>query len=286
MKTYIISIVLAAISALAISANAADKDIEHENKLNAIASLLTRSTISKQVLHSNNEAAIQYYKFAKSLYDDAVEAYSQGDINKSNSLIKKSRYALIDAVEFANLQGARKKRSKNDYESLRKSANALMDALERISAEKGRQDKFSALSSDISEKLSNTDKLYFQGQYKLAITNLGKILQTIKVGIAEIRSGDTLTKTLSFASAKEEYIYEIDRNDTHFLLLDMFLSEQNDGTKSHAIMNDTIQAAKNHRNEAEILASNFRHKEAIKMLEKSTMKIITVIRNTGVFIPN
>ncbi|MDH5611784.1 MAG: hypothetical protein OEY66_04945 [Gammaproteobacteria bacterium] len=286
MKKYIKMFIFMYISTAAIYANSMDKNLELENKMNSVSSLLNRSTISNQVLHSNNEAAIQYYRFAKSLYDDASDAYDKSDIEKANELINKSRAALLDAVEFANLKGAKhKKRGKNNYDSLRKSANALMDALERISAEKDAQDKFRILSEDVNVKLSHSDKLYFQEQYDSAIVELSQVLQTIKIEISKQRSGDTLTKSLNFASDKEEYLYEIDRNDTHFMLLNMFLSENDKAAGLTSSMNDVIKVARSHRNEAEKLASNFKHKQAVTMLEKSTMEIINVIRNTGAFIP-
>jgi hypothetical protein len=220
------------------------------------------------------------------LYDEAVDAYQQGDLDKSNALIAKSRAALIDSVEFANLKGEKKKvRSKGNYESLRKSANALMDALERIDTEKSAQSEFKVLSESIKEKLSVTDKLYFQEQYNPAIAELSKVLLTIKTEISKKRSGDTLTRKLSFSSAKEEYIYELDRSDTHFMLLDMFLSENDKDKKIADSSASAIKTAKDLRKQAELLATDFKHKEAIGVLEKSTMEIINVIRNTGVFIP-
>jgi len=288
MKKYLKVLILAFLFSVAININAEEKNVEFEKKnINAMADLLNRSTVSKQVLQSNNDAAVQYYLFSKSLFDDAVEAYRRGDIKESGHLIKKSRVALIDAIEFANLRGAKKKkRSKHNYELLRKSADALMDALHRIDVEKDAQDRFEILSEKVKKKLSQTDRLYFQEKYKPAIDELSKVLQIIKAEISKMRSGDTLTRTLSFSSAKDEYLYEIDRNDTHFMLIDMFLSEKNDPGNLLAVIKNTIQSAKKLRAEAEVLASSFKHKEAIKVLEQSTQEIINVIRNTGVFIPD
>lgn len=284
MKKYFKVLVLVFLSVVAININATEKSHEFENKLNAVANLLNRSTISKQVLDSHNDAAVQYYRFSQSLYDEAVEAYNLGELEKSDVLIKKSRAALIDAVEFANLKSAKtKKRSKNHYESLRKSANALMDAMERISDEKGKHDDFGFLFKGLNDKLAETDKLYFQGKYDPAMEGLDKVLQTIKVEISKMRSGDTLTRSLNFASAREEYLYEIDRNDTHLMLLDMYLSEND--KKMSVSMDNAIKTAKELRKEAETLASGHKHKEAIKVLEKSTMEIISMIRSAGVFVP-
>jgi len=284
MKKYIKLLVLVVMSATATIADAVEKSLEYENKLSSVANLLNRSTISRQVLDSHSDAAVQYYRFSKSLYDDAVDAYNSGDFQKTDELVKKSRSALIDAVEFANLKGAKvKKRSKNHYESLRKSANVLMEAMERIGEEKGQKEKLGFLFKGLNQKLADSDKLYFQGQYDPAMDGLSKVLKIIKTEISEMRSGDTLTRSLNFANAHEEYDYEIDRNDTHLLLLKMFLSESDKKATSSTI--EAVETSRALRKRAEKLAKGHKYEAAIKILEKSTLEIISQIRGTGTFIP-
>ncbi len=286
MKKYIKVLALVFLSVITTMTNASEKSAEYENKLKSVSSLLNRSALSKQVLDSHSDAAVQYYRFARSLYDEAVDAYNAGNFQKTDVLIKKSRSALIDAVEFANLKGAKvKKRSKSHYESLRKSSNALMEAMERIGDEKGKHDEFVFMFKGLTQKLAETDKLFFQGQYDPAIEGLGKVLKIIKVEITKMRTGDTLTRSLNFANAHEEYDYEVDRNDTHLMLLDMYLT-QNNG-KASSSMKDGIKTAKELRKEAEELASSHEHnyKDAIKVMEKSTLEIINQIRSSGTFIP-
>ncbi|MCW8830852.1 MAG: hypothetical protein OQK32_04935 [Gammaproteobacteria bacterium] len=284
MKKYIKVFALVFLTVITTMASASEKSTELENKLKSVSNLLDRSALSKQVLDSHSDAAVQYYRFAKSLYDEAVDAYNAGNFQKTNALIKKSRAALVDAVEFANLKGAKvKKRSKNHYESLRKSANALMEAMERIGDEKGKHDELAFMLKGLAQKLAETDKLFFQGQYDSAITGLGKVLKIIKVEIANMRTGDTLTRSLKFANAHEEYDYEVDRNDTHMMLLEMYISQADDNFSLS--MKDGIKTAKELRKDAEQLADAHKYKDAINIMEKSTIEIISLIRSTGTFIP-
>jgi len=219
------------------------------------------------------------------LYEDAVEAFKAGELNKSNKLINKSRQALFDAVEFANLKVSENERSKNHYESLRKSANALITALQRISDEKARQDQHQPILTDIRNQLAQSDNLYFQEEYTGAINKLDGVLKTIKSEISKMRSGETLTRSLSFTSAKEEYEYELDRNDTFFMLIDMFLTDKGSSPQTIEQINGTIMQAKDYRKQAETLAANGKHQQAIEKLEQSTVKIIAQIRQSGFSIP-
>ncbi|MDJ0806395.1 MAG: hypothetical protein QNJ78_06125 [Gammaproteobacteria bacterium] len=285
MKILILTLLFGIAASSSWGANAEQAPSTHEQKLQAVANLLTRSTISKQVLHSNNQAAIQHYQFSKTLYEDAVEAFKAGELDKSNKLINKSRQALFDSIEFANLRGSQNQRSKNHYESLRKSANALITALQRISDEKGRQDQHQKIYNDIRNQLAQSDNLYFQEEYTGATSKLEKVLKTIKSEISQMRSGETLTRSLSFTSAKEEYEYELDRNDTFFMLIDMFLSDKESSPQAIEQINGTIRQAKDYRKQAETLAADNKHSLAIEKLEQSTVKIIAQIRQRGISIP-
>jgi hypothetical protein len=285
MKILLLAMLFGITASSSWSANAQQAPSTHEQKLQAVANLLTRSTISKQVLHSNNQAAIQHYQFSKTLYEDAVEAFKAGELNKSDELINKSRQALFDSIEFANLKGSETERSKHHYESLRKSANALIAALQRISDEKGRHDQHQQMLNDIRNQLAQSDNLYFLEEYTGATNKLDGVLKTIKSEISQMRSGETLTRSLSFTSAKEEYVYELDRNDTFFMLIDMFLTDMESSPQAIEQINDTIRQAKDYRKQAETLAADNNHPQAIKKLEQSTVKIIGQIRHSGIAIP-
>jgi len=168
---------------------------------------------------------------------------------------------------------------------LRKSANALITALQRISDEKGRQDQHQQLFKDIRKQLAQSDDLYFQEEYTGAIGKLDQVLKSIKSEISKMRSGETLTRSLSFTSAKEEYEYELDRNDTFFMLIDMFLTDKESSPQTFEQINETIKQAKEYRKQAETLATDNKHSLAIEKLEQSTVKIIAQIRHSGISIP-
>ena len=132
-----------------------------QDKLASVERLLSGSSVSNQVLNSDNEAAIQHYRLAKSLYDQAVSAAKEGKDDKARELITRSKTALFDAVEFANLQVGAKKKDKQDYETMRKSVSALMDALDRVGDQKGKHEQNLALMEDLKKRIHDADELFF-----------------------------------------------------------------------------------------------------------------------------
>jgi hypothetical protein len=256
-----------------------------QDKLASVERLLSGSSVSNQVLNSDNEAAIQSYRLAKSLYDQAVSAAKEGEDDKARELIKRSKTALFDAVEFANLQVGAKRKDKQDYETMRKSVSALMKALDRVSDQKGKHEQNLALMEDLKKRIHDADELYFHEYYRKGSDLLTRALNDIKLTIREMRSGDTLVRSLKFSNVEDEYRYELDRNDTHLMLLDMFLDELPNDRQLDATAQEKVQKAKKQREIAEKYAGEGDYKAAIRELEQSTRDLIDAIRKTGAYIP-
>jgi hypothetical protein len=97
-----------------------------------------------------------------------------------------------------------------------------------------------------------------------------------------LRSGDTLVRSLNFASKEEEYHYEIDRNNTHQMLIRILVEERK-------AADDAIQRyvgqAQQLRTRAEEAAGRKDFSDAVKLLEDSTAELVRAIRNAGIYIP-
>ena len=263
----------------------AETNNDFEKRVNSIASLLSESSVSKQIKNSGSEVATQYFKYAQSSFDDAVKEFRSGNIEQADFHLKNSKKAIFEAVMYANLKGTGNEQDRNDYEAKRKSLNALTDAFKRVSATKDKTDENSIILKKVDELARQADQEYFKKHYKKALDTAHRALEIVEAAIATMRTGDTLVNELNFGSAEDEYSYEIDRNDTHFMLLSMFLSEFPDDDALNKTVAEYESSARKNRSNAEQLSVQGKYKEAIKELEKSTMQIIRAIKSTGSFIP-
>ena len=96
-----------------------------------------------------------------------------------------------------------------------------------------------------------------------------------------MRSGDTLVRSLDFATKEEEYRYELDRNDTHQMLVRVLLEGKPRTPGQQTFIDKALQL----RGEADAAAVGRDHTAAVKLLEESTRELIRAIRSAGVFIP-
>ncbi|MBF0383741.1 MAG: hypothetical protein HQL69_22210 [Magnetococcales bacterium] len=77
--------------------------------------------------------------------------------------------------------------------------------------------------------------------------------------------------------------FEIDRNNTHQMLVKMLLESKSESTKKRA--EKFVIKANELRKKADKLAARKKYKEAIATLEASTKELVRAIRVGGVFIP-
>ncbi|MCU7916960.1 MAG: hypothetical protein KZQ95_01215 [Candidatus Thiodiazotropha sp. (ex Epidulcina cf. delphinae)] len=282
MRSYTVKMVLVILLSVNIGISVANENPKHQLKLDTITKLINASSVSKNILNSGNDVAIQYYNLAKVAYKSAVIEFEKGDINKSNLFIKKATDALSDATMFANMDkgNVNVDADRHLYEETKESVDALLLAVHRVAKEKGVDeskemlDKINTLNQQAQDHAS-------KNMYSKAIQEMEQILALIRGNIIELKMGDTLVRTLSFANPKEEYRYEVDRNDAHFMLLRTFVESADGG---NAYLEDK-QLAHQLRKKAEIFAKSKDYENAISTLEKSTQILIRVIRMTGLKIP-
>lgn len=114
---------------------------------------------------------------------------------------------------------------------------------------------------------------------------LDSVYEDAKLELERLREGETLVRSLKFANAQEEYLYELDRNDTHQMLLKVLLSEQQSGPAGQRMVEGYVEQSRQLRAKAEGEAGNGAYKQAVKSLEEATKYLQRAIRSSGVYIP-
>jgi hypothetical protein len=140
--------------------------------------------------------------------------------------------------------------------------------------------------SQIDKSVNEAAKLAQNGKYKEGRAELDRAYLVAKAGVSSLRSGDTLVRSLNFASKEEEYHYEIDRNDTHLMLIKVLAEEKRAANPAmDQQVSILIAKASELRATAEAAAARKDHAQAVKLLEDSTAELVRAIRNAGVYIP-
>ena len=133
----------------------------------------------------------------------------------------------------------------------------------------------------IDALLGEAQAFAVRGELAAATGALERAYLVAKAAIGSMRSGDTLVRSLDFASKEEEYRYELDRNDTHRMLLTMLVADPAKAERAKA----GAARAQSLRDAALGRAGAGAWAEAVGLLEESTRELVRAIRGAGVYIP-
>lgn len=273
-------------AATRLSAGKIDKDQLLFN-MESVGKLLESSSAARQIESSKAPEAMARRDRAREIYKSARASLNAGDLEKANSQLAEVRAAFFEAVRLAAPEEVTAKKLEADYRARLDSVNALLGAYRRVASEKGSASKtVSETVAQIDKSVAEAARLAQGGKYKEGRAELDRAYLVAKAGISSLRSGDTLVRSLNFASKEEEYHYEIDRNDTHQMLIKVLVEEKR---AANPMLDQQVQGfvakAKELRSAAESAAAKRDHAQAVKLLEESTAELVRAIRNAGIYIP-
>lgn len=273
-------------AATRLSAVKVDKD-QLQFNLESVGKLLEMSSASRQIESSRAPEAIAKRERAREIYKSAKASFNGGDLEKASAQLTEVRATFFEAVRLAAPEEVTAKKLEADYRSRLDSVNALLGAYRRVANEKGSASKtVGETVAQIDKSVAEAARLAQAGKYREGRAELDRAYLVAKAGISSLRSGDTLVRSLNFASKEEEYHYEIDRNDTHQMLIKVLVEEKR---ANNPMLDQQVQGfvakAKELRTAAEAAAARRDHAQAVKLLEDSTVELVRAIRNAGIYIP-
>jgi len=251
------------------------------SNLESLGKLLETSSAARQIDSSKAPEAMQRRDRARELHIAAKLALDQGNLDKSTALLAESRATFFDAVRFAAPEEVRAKALENDYFLRLESVEALLGAYKRVSGEKSAKGVAETVAQ-IEKSKATAAVLAKERKFKEARTEIDRGYLVAKAGLTSLRSGDTLVRSLNFANKEEEYHYEIDRNNTHLMLIKVLVDEKKAGGD---MIQGYLSKGQELRIKADEAASRKAYDEAVKLLEQATAELVRAIRNAGIYIP-
>ncbi|MCG7963100.1 MAG: hypothetical protein N0E54_10410 [Candidatus Thiodiazotropha taylori] len=252
-----------------------------ESRLNNVERLIYQSSGARRVANGSEQAkALQ--EQATNHFEKAQLYFKSSNMELANDELQQATLIMFQAIRLVGTGEVGESKLKSDYQKKRKSLQALLEALQRVAVEKQSP---SPETEKIIQYADVADKLAAEGKIKQAQQQLNIAYDTVKQEVEKLRSGDTLVRTLKFASSEEEYVYELDRNDTHFMLVKLLLEDRNITSKAQAAVDQFLLQARQLRSQAEVDSEGGDYEEGIKKLEQSTSQIVRAIRRAGVYIP-
>ncbi|WP_207063271.1 hypothetical protein [Motiliproteus sp. SC1-56] len=254
-----------------------------DSRMDKVVKLINSSSGARQVMASDNPEAHQHHARAKALYNEALNATDKSEASRLLNEAVKAMYSAIRAASPASVLAEKKKR---DYQKLHRSVNTFLEQHQRISDEKQAGAEGEALRGQVNLLVAEADAKYEKGQYDEAQQLLRESFEMLRNSIEGMRGGDTLVRTLNFATKADEYNYELERYKSQRLLVDVLLKEKRKSSPYVAQQVDKyIALAEEGREQAERAAAGGDHEAGIKYLEDARKYIVRALRTGGIYVP-
>lgn len=257
-----------------------------DRRLSSVEKLIEKSSAAQQVESSGNSQAQVLRGQARELRLQAQTSFKAGNLVDASRLLDQAAKKMFEGARLSapeQLAGDKKKR---DFASRLESVKALLAAQKRISVEKKLGAKGTEATNKLEAQVVEANALAAAGKLDQGRALLDQVYFTTKVVIEGLREGDTLVRSLEFATKEDEYIYEVDRNDTHKMLVKVLLDEKRASNANlETMVKNNLEKAAALRAEAEALAVKKEFEAAIKLLENSTKELVRAIRGAGIYIP-
>ncbi len=258
------------------------------DRLHFVEQLLFVSSAAKRVKASEDPNVKTLYRAARELYERAEKAMEEGDREAAGEALFYSTETMFRAARLTRRDGHAEpgqSKAERDVQARLSSVEALMKALERIGKEKGREDLVREVRNTTETAIATAQAQMESNQPYSARKTLDTAYVQIKTAISKLRNGDTLVRSLHFETKREEYLYELDRNDTHKMLVQLLLEEKLQDPKIRKRVQKYLDQAARLRAAAEKLADDGDYAGAVSKLEESTKQYVRAIRNSGFYIP-
>jgi len=258
-----------------------------ESQFQTLEKLLTISSAARRIDKSDNAEAKLKHASAVTMLTKAKTAAREGNAAQADALLTEATRMMFVASRMIEKDSSSIKKDLREFDTRMTSIDALCDAYHNIRREKGLGDpESSELYPFVQKRLTYAKELKQQHRLKEGRKVLDEAYVAAKVAIEHLRGGETLVRSLNFESAEEEYHYEIDRNDTHSMLVKVLLKDKVDADDNVKKMVDKFMGkARNLRLKADQQAGGGEYEAAIITLEQSTKEIVRAIRSAGIYIP-
>lgn len=273
---------LAGLLLVAVHTAAQDRD----PRLDYAHKLLEDSSAQRKVEAMAVPDALALHEEARGYYREALESSEAGDQERATERLNLAIRTMFKAIKLSSPESVKRPKQIEDFKRLDASVDALGTALSNISQEKGAEAQIDPILAAVGKLRDEAGGLLEAGKPVKGMEPLSQAYQLLKMNIEGLRGGESLTRSLTFESPEEEYHYEVDRNDTHQMLVKVFAQARikNETTKKR--VDEFVEAATGLRMQAEALAKMEAFEAAIGLLEASTKELIKAIRSAGLYIPS
>lgn len=210
------------------------------------------------------------------------ESLTPGALRREDCARADTALRLMSGAAAGN-GGPARQDAKSRYIARRRQVRAYVQAIS-MSPRSSWPDAIRRLFAAVDLKSIEAAKLAEGGRYEAAYEAIDQAYRDMLVVVRAIKNGETVVHELKFETPQEEYQYELDRNRSFEMLLQISIVDSPVSEELSRHYARVVTANDGHRREAAALADAGKFGDAILKLELANRELGKMLRLMGIFV--
>ena len=252
------------------------------NKVKLLGWLVNDSPVSKRIENSDDAEAKQQLNRSQDMWQQAVEHSEKSEFELAEVHISEGLKLMTRLSRKVKDQDREKQARIKLYKQVKEHIDMFVSAFDRIAVEKGEDKVRGMLDRDKLDALMfRAGTAFDDGELAMANHLMRQAADMVDTALSDARHEDVLLHELNFESLEEEYEYEVSRNESYVVLIDLMQKKTARSQSSASYVQTMIEANTKLRQQADEHASNGQLEQGIAILEKGTDKLSRALRVSG-----
>ena len=260
---------------------------ETEWLLGQKASMLKAYLGSQRVmdaLRGGEPKNIEAVERARAYLAEGAEALEKADLGRAEQSFDAGLRQVSTLVLRPGAQAGHPAEKRDDFKARRRQIDSFIRALE-AGGDAASLGPWTGRLAVAKKGLEQADLLFNQEKYAQANLHLVSIYEDVVVIVSEARRNQSIVHRLKLDTPAKEYAYELERNKSYEILVDVSIAEKQNPDKALLLdIQKFVGQSQGLVEEAKAQAASGEYVRAIKTLEDATSHLVRALRSAGVMV--
>lgn len=235
-------------------------------------------------IRSGEPKNIEAVEHARADLAVGAEALKKGDLRRAEQSLDAGLRQVSSLVLREGARAEDPAAKKVAYEGRRRQIGSFIKSLETGTGA-NTHNPWAGRLAVTRKGLEQADSLFDQGKYVEANLQLVSIYEDVVVIVSEARRNQSIIYRLNFETPADEYAYELGRNQSYEILVDVAIAEKKDPDKALLpYIRKLVSQSQELVVQAKAQAEAGDHVKAIKTIEEATTYLVRALRSAGVMV--
>lgn len=236
------------------------------------------------VLSSGEQKNVEVVERARADLTDGADALGKGDLKRAEQSLNAGLRQISTLVLQQGNRAANPAVKKDEFKARRRQIDSFVRSLE-VGSDPSSLSPWTGRLAVARKGLLQADELFGQEKFAEAHARLVSIYEDVVVIVSEARRNQSIIYRLTFATPADEYAYELERNKSYEILVDIAVAEQQKSDKAlRPYISKLVGQSRELQEQAKVQAAGGDHAKAIGTLEAATRHLVQALRSAGVMV--